>query len=78
MLYPCDESRCLGASCRVNMTGLLCAECVNPTDIKYSGLCVPMCPGGGTKYWALLFSRYLGLALVCTLLWRACLSLGLA
>lgn len=68
-LYPCDESRCLGVRCRTNMTGMLCATCTNPHDVKYNGICVPECADGGLRYWALLFGRYIGLALL--LRWKS-------
>jgi hypothetical protein len=68
-LYPCDASRCLGVACRANMTGMLCATCVNPDDIKYNGICVPECASKEVQYWVLLFARYLALALL--LRWKS-------
>ena len=45
-MYPCPDQSCVGATsetgCRENMTGVLCAVCVNPSDISKSTSNLPL------------------------------------
>jgi hypothetical protein len=63
-IYPCPAQSCLGERCRANMTGLLCAQCENPADVKENGICVPVCDGGAQSYWLQRMLKFLVLTLV--------------